>query len=84
METRAPHRTEVCIVIADTGPGIAAGALARIFEPYFTTKSPGEGTGLGLFVTRTLLENLGGRIEVHSAVGEGTSFMVTLPVEEAG
>lgn len=84
VETRALNSFEVCIVIADTGPGIAAESLARIFEPYFTTKRPGEGTGLGLFVTRTLVENLGGRIEVSSAVGEGTSFTVTLPAEEPG
>jgi len=82
VETTALNNSEVCIVIADTGPGIAAESLARIFEPYFTTKRPGEGTGLGLFVTRTLVENLGGRIEVHSGVGEGTRFAVTLPAEE--
>lgn len=82
VETRAPNSAEVCIFIADTGPGIAADALARIFEPYFTTKRPGEGTGLGLFVTRTLVENLGGKIEVHSVAGEGTSFTVTLPAGE--
>jgi signal transduction histidine kinase len=84
VESKAPNSSEVCIVIADTGPGIAAESLARIFEPYYTTKRPGEGTGLGLFVTRTLVENLGGRIDVSSAVGEGTSFTVTLPAEEPG
>lgn len=84
VKSRAVSSSEVCIVIADTGPGIAVDALARIFEPYFTTKRPGEGTGLGLFVTRTLVENLGGRIEVSSSVGEGTSFTVTLPAEEQG
>lgn len=84
VESRAGNNSEVSIVIADTGPGIAEDALARIFEPYFTTKRPGEGTGLGLFVTRTLVENLGGRIEVSSSVGEGTSFTVTLPGEEPG
>jgi len=84
VESRSLNRSEVCIVIADTGPGIAAESLTRIFEPYFTTKGPGEGTGLGLFVTRTLVENLGGRIEVCSAVGEGTSFTVTLPAEDPG
>lgn len=83
VETSSPNSSEVCIVIADTGPGIAAGSLSRIFEPYFTTKSPGEGTGLGLFVTRTLVENLGGRIEVRSAAGEGTSFTVVLPAGES-
>jgi signal transduction histidine kinase len=84
VESRALNRSELCIVIADTGPGIAAESLERIFEPYYTTKRPGEGTGLGLFVTKTLVENLGGRIEVHSTVGEGTSFTVTLPSEETG
>jgi signal transduction histidine kinase len=84
VQSRQLHSSEVSIVIADTGPGIAVESLARIFEPYFTTKGPGEGTGLGLFVTRTLVENLGGRIEVSSTVGEGTSFTVTLPAEEPG
>jgi signal transduction histidine kinase len=79
VESSTCRSSEVCIVIADTGPGIAPEALERIFEPYFTTKRPGEGTGLGLFVTRTLVENLGGRIEVSSAVGEGTSFIISLP-----
>ena len=82
VESRALDSSEICIVIADTGPGIAVESLSRIFEPYFTTKRPGEGTGLGLFVTRTLVENLGGRIEVSSAVGEGTCFSVTLPAGE--
>jgi signal transduction histidine kinase len=82
VESTSLNSSEVCIVISDTGPGIAAESLSRIFEPYFTTKRSGEGTGLGLFVTRTLLENLGGRIEVRSAVGEGTCFTVTLPADE--
>jgi len=84
VESRALGNSGVCIAIADTGPGIAVESLARIFEPYFTTKRPGEGTGLGLFVTRTLVENLGGRIDVNSVIGEGTCFTVTLPAEEPG
>jgi len=84
VESMVGSSSEICIVIADTGPGIPEDALARIFEPYFTTKRPGEGTGLGLFVTRTLVENLGGSIEVRSAVGEGTSFTVTLPADDQG
>jgi signal transduction histidine kinase len=82
VESKDLNNSEVCIAIADTGPGIAAESLARIFEPYYTTKRPGEGTGLGLFVTKTLVENLGGRIEVSSAVGEGTTFIITLPAGE--
>ena len=79
VETISRGSSEVCVVIVDTGPGISAESLVRIFEPYYTTKRPGEGTGLGLFVTRTLVENLGGRIEVRSVEGEGTTFTVLLP-----
>ena len=79
VETCSPRDSEVSIIISDTGPGIAPDDINRIFEPYFTTKKPGEGTGLGLFVTKTLVENMGGRIRVSSCVGEGTSFAVTFP-----
>lgn len=82
VESRAPNEHEVCIVITDTGPGIPADSLEHIFEPYFTTKKPGEGTGLGLFVTRTLVEKMGGRIAVSSSPGEGTTFSITLPAGE--
>ena len=82
VETLAPGAGKVSIVIVDTGPGIPAASLSRIFEPYFTTKRPGEGTGLGLFVTKRLVENLGGSIEVRSTEGEGTTFIVTFAVEE--
>ncbi len=82
VETCAPKEGEVSIIISDTGPGIPSDSLARIFEPYFTTKKPGEGTGLGLFVTKTLVENMGGRIKVSSCVGEGTAFAVTFPAGE--
>ncbi|HTP64542.1 MAG TPA: HAMP domain-containing sensor histidine kinase [Geobacteraceae bacterium] len=82
VETMAPEAGKVSIVIVDTGPGIPAASLTRIFEPYFTTKKPGEGTGLGLFVTKRLVENLGGSIEVRSTEGEGTTFVVTFSVDE--
>ncbi|QEM66893.1 HAMP domain-containing histidine kinase [Geobacter sp. FeAm09] len=83
VETVEPEPGKVSIVITDTGPGIPAAALTRIFDPYFTTKKPGEGTGLGLFVTRTLVENLGGSIGVRSTEGEGTTFTVTFAAEES-
>jgi signal transduction histidine kinase len=83
VETMSPGAGKVGIVIVDTGPGIPAVSLTRIFEPYFTTKRPGEGTGLGLFVTKRLVENLGGSIEVRSTEGEGTTFIVTFAVEES-
>jgi signal transduction histidine kinase len=82
VESRPEGASRVSLIVADTGPGIEEAALARIFDPYFTTKKPGEGTGLGLFVTRTLLENLGGAIAVRSRVGEGTVFTITLPVAD--
>ena len=69
------------IMVSDTGQGIPRENLAKIFEPFFSTKPPGEGTGLGLFVTRGILEKLGGTIEVESKAGLGTSFCVRLPKE---
>ena len=67
---------------ADTGCGIPSDRLALIFEPFYTTKSVGEGTGLGLFITYKLLEALGGEISVSSIDGEGTTFTVSLPPAE--
>ena len=64
--------------VADTGCGIPPDRIDRIFEPFYTTKSAGEGTGLGLFVTARLLEVVGGAITVSSTAGEGTTFCVTL------
>lgn len=69
----------VRIVVRDTGPGIPEELLERIFDPFFTTKKPGEGTGLGLFVTKTHVEMFGGRIQVVSEVGRGTSFILLFP-----
>jgi signal transduction histidine kinase len=82
VETFATGANKIGITIADTGPGIAEEAQAKIFEPYFTTKKPGEGTGLGLFVTKTLVESMGGKIELKSRRNKGTSFTVTFVVEE--
>ncbi|WP_223909386.1 sensor histidine kinase [Geobacter sp. AOG1] len=65
--------------IADTGPGIVPAVLPRIFEPFYSTKAAGEGTGLGLFITRTIVELMGGRIMVRSVEGEGTTFTTIIP-----
>ena len=70
------------IQVRDTGPGIPAEYRKKIFEPFFTTKDPGKGTGLGLYVTRNILQKLGGGIEVESSVGKGTTFTLSLPVAE--
>jgi len=82
VETASAGSDGVCIIIVDNGPGIPAGSLERIFDRYFTTKGPDEGTGLGLFVTKKLVESMGGDIEVASESGRGTTFTVTLPVDQ--
>jgi len=69
----------ISIAVKDTGVGIPKENLEKIFEPFFSTKAPGEGTGLGLFVTRQIVEKLGGSLDVVSRVGHGTQFMVRLP-----
>jgi nitrogen-specific signal transduction histidine kinase/ActR/RegA family two-component response regulator len=72
--------TYVRLTITDTGAGIPPPALDRIFEPFFTTKSVGEGTGLGLALVHGIVTDLGGAIEVSSAVDRGTRFDIWLPV----
>ena len=67
------------ITVSDTGQGIPPENLDKIFEPFFSTKRPGEGTGLGLFVSRGIVEKLGGTIEVESEIGRGASFSIRLP-----
>ena len=71
---------EIRIRITDNGCGIAAEHLSKIFDPFFTTRPVGKGTGLGLAVSRDIAQAHGGRIEVESKVGAGTTFTVTLPV----
>ena len=79
---RVKENKEKCVVIsfADTGPGIPAKNLARVFEPFFTTRSTKGGTGLGLSITYNLVHELGGKIEAESEMGKGSTFMVTLPL----
>lgn len=70
---------DISITVSDTGMGIPKENLEKIFEPFFSTKAPGEGTGLGLFVTKEIVEKLGGKIQVDSRVGQGARFVVKLP-----
>jgi len=76
----------VIIEVADTGTGMPPDVLERIFDPFFTTKGE-QGTGLGLAVSMGIVQSHGGRIEVESAAGQGTRFIIRLPVrvaEQAG
>ncbi len=68
------------IGVSDTGSGIAPDHMGSIFEPYFTSKEPGEGTGMGLAMVQGIVESYGGKIRVKSLVGEGSTFSVYLPV----
>jgi len=71
----------VWVEIADTGAGIAPDILGRIFDPFFTTKPVGKGTGLGLSLSYGIVQKHGGRIEVRSEVGVGTTFRISLPLD---
>ena len=70
----------VKIVVADNGCGMPAEVMARIFEPYYTTKAKSEGTGLGLAVVQSVIRECKGDVRVDSVVGKGTSFIIYLPV----
>ncbi len=71
---------EVAVTITDTGEGIPPELRERVFEPFFTTKALGEGTGLGLSVCRSIIEQAGGRIELDPATARGTTVRVIVPV----
>lgn len=73
--------SDVCIDIADSGCGISAENLNRVFDPFFTTKPVGQGTGLGLSVSRSIVRHHGGQLDVQSEVGRGTCFTVRLPLQ---
>ncbi len=72
----------VRVSIADTGSGIPQKVLPRIFDPYFTTKEPGRGTGLGLSSVWGITQELGGALRVESSVGAGTTFELFFPITE--
>ena len=84
LEVRNAESSEaVDLEVRDTGAGIPSELHHRIFEPFYTTKTEGRGTGLGLAVCRNIVERHGGRIEVHSPKGGGSRFVVTLPVQQS-
>lgn len=76
------HRgAELCFCVSDDGPGLAKEAIERLGDPFYTTKSPGKGMGLGLFLSATFAERMGGHLEVESEQGAGTRVRLCLPEE---
>jgi PAS domain S-box-containing protein len=72
---------EVIITFTDSGSGISEENLNKIFEPFFTTKTHGKGTGLGLWVSYGIIKSFRGTLEVNSNIGQGTTFIIKLPLE---
>jgi signal transduction histidine kinase len=82
VETDDVETHGICIRIADTGCGIDTENLSCVFEPFYTTKPIGAGTGLGLSLSRQIILEHGGRLEVESEPGQGTTFTIWLPVQK--
>ena len=78
--TIQPEAGKVLVSIKDTGPGIPAASLSKLFTPFFTTKERGVGTGLGLSIVRTLVNKYGGDIGVESEEGKGATFQIRFPL----
>lgn len=79
----SPDKEFVQVSISDTGPGIPPEHLKKIFEPFFTTKGASHGVGLGLSISKRIIDDHKGTIEVFSEVGKGATFVIKLPVIEA-
>ena len=83
LRTRAEDADAVTVYVADDGIGIAPENVARIYDPFFTTKGVGRGTGLGLAVSYGIVQEHSGHIAVESAPGRGTTFRITVPTVQA-
>ena len=84
LDLGAGQRTMVEAQVIDEGVGIPPAVRARIFDPFFTTKDVGEGSGLGLSIVHGIIERHGGHIDVDSHLGQGTKFVIKLPLPPAG
>jgi len=82
VRTSTDERGDAVVEVQDTGSGIPDELRARVFDPFFTTKPVGTGTGLGLFISRGIVEAHGGTLTFESEVGRGTTFRVSLPPAE--
>ena len=71
----------VLVTITDTGEGMGREQMKQIFNPFYTTKETGKGTGLGLSVSLSIVEAMGGAIDVQSLKGSGSSFTISLPIK---
>ena len=80
ITTRQADIGHIAVQVSDTGPGIPRDIQSKIFEPFFTTKPAGKGTGLGLSVTYGIIKDHKGEIRLESEPGQGTTFVITLPV----
>jgi len=80
IETSMLSSKEVCISITDNGFGIPVDIQAKIWEPFFTTKKEGSGTGLGLSTCNKIITSHGGRIDMKSEIGKGSTFSIVLPL----
>lgn len=76
-----PENDSLAVMISDTGYGISEENFEKLFDPFFTTKEVGHGTGLGLAISYGIIKEHGGRIDVESEVGQGTTFTVHLPLD---
>ena len=82
ISTRVNRETQIVqVVLHDNGKGMTSAETLHIFEPFYTTKGPGQGTGLGLATCHRIIEQHSGEITVASVVDEGTTFFITLPIQ---
>jgi len=73
---------QIIITVADNGPGIPSTIMNRLFDPFFSTKPVGKGSGLGLSQCYGIVKKMGGRIDVESMAGEGAMFSIMLPFDD--